>query len=333
MKAVGSHMPDIPLYPLRFEPIFKTAIWGGRRLAEMFPNAPDGPIGEAWVLSDQGDNVSVVADGPFKGTTLRELMRTRRGELLGPALTHHEAFPLLLKFIDACESLSVQVHPDDEWARTLTGVARGKTEAWIVMHAEPGSRIYAGLKAGVDGGALERAVANGTTVDVLHSFEPKPAGDCIFLPAGTVHALGGGITVFEVQQTSDVTYRLYDWDRVDSKTGRPRDLHIKQALACADFYRGPVVPVAPVSVDGPGVACRVVESDYFTVRHSTLKASGDLGREPDCRILIALRGAGVLRHRGGVTPMTLFRPALVPAGEPVSVEPDSQVSFVDIGPK
>jgi mannose-6-phosphate isomerase len=327
-------MNHSPLYPLRFTPIFKSAIWGGRRLADMFPGAPpDGPIGEAWVLSDQGDHVSVIADGPLKGTTLRELIQTRREQLLGPLLAHHETFPLLLKFIDAHESLSVQVHPDDELAQTLAGVARGKTEAWIVMHADPGSRIYAGLKAGVDGGTLERAIADGSTVDTLHSFEPKPAGDCVFLPAGTVHALGGGITIFEVQQTSDVTYRLYDWDRVDVKTGRPRDLHIKQSLACADYYRGPVSPVAPVDVNGPGVSAQVVECDYFRVRHSTMNTPATLETEPQCRILVALRGAGAIRSRDRVTPLALFCPVLVPAGESIAVEPDGQVSFIDIRPK
>src|SRR4051812_40916345 len=123
--------------PLRFNPIFKSAIWGGRVLADLFPNAPtEGPIGEAWVLSDQGENVSVIADGPLRGTTLRELLRDRRTELLGPSLAHHETFPLLLKFIDARENLSVQVHPDDELAQSLAAVPRGKTEAWVVLHAE-----------------------------------------------------------------------------------------------------------------------------------------------------------------------------------------------------
>ena len=151
-------------------------------------------------------------------------MRDRREELLGPSLAHHETFPLLLKFIDAREPLSVQVHPNDELAQTLAGVPRGKTEAWVVLHAEPGSRIYAGLKDGVDRPRLGAAIADGTAADCLHSFEPKRAGDCVFLPAGTVHALGGGITIFEVQQTSDTTYRLFDWNRVDAKTGRPREL-------------------------------------------------------------------------------------------------------------
>jgi mannose-6-phosphate isomerase len=323
-----------PRYPLQFKPIFKSAIWGGRRLAEMFPGAPaEGPIGEAWVLSQQGDNVSVVADGPLKGTTLRELMRDRREELLGPSLAHHDTFPLLLKFIDAATPLSVQVHPNDELAKTLEGLARGKTEAWIVMHAEPGSRIYAGLKAGVDGGRLERALAAGVTEDVLHSFEPRPAGDCIFLPAGTVHALGGGITVFEVQQTSDTTYRLFDWHRVDAKTGQSRDLHLKQALVCTDFDRGPVGPVTPVSVDGPGKVTRVVASDYFIVRHSTIEKPADLGADSNCRILVPLRGAGTLRHPSGKTPLALFMPVLVPAAVPISVRPDGSVSVLDIRPR
>src|SRR5947209_8560483 len=238
-------MTAVPLYPLRFEPIFKPAIWGGRRLAEMFPDAPaEGPIGEAWVLSDQGDDVSVVADGPLAGTTLRELMRDRRRDLLGPSLAHHETFPLLFKIIDARESLSVQVHPNDELAQSLAGVPRGKTEAWVVLHSEPGSRIYAGLKEGVNRPRLERAIADATLAECLHSFEPT-IGDCVYLPAGTVHALGAGITVFEVQQTCDTTYRLFDWNRVDATTGRPRDLHIEKALACIDFTRGPVQPAEP----------------------------------------------------------------------------------------
>jgi mannose-6-phosphate isomerase len=323
-----------PLCPLRFVPIFKSAIWGGRRLAEMFPGAPvEGPIGEAWVLSDQGDNVSVVADGPLKGTTLRELMQTRRHELLGDRISQHETFPLLLKFIDAREPLSVQVHPDDEFAQTYEGVARGKTEAWVVMHAEPGSRIYAGLKAGVDGGRLERAVTSGTTEDVLHSFAPRPQGDCVFLPAGTVHALGGGITVFEVQQTSDTTYRLFDWNRVDANTGRPRELHVKQALACADFARGPVAPVEPETVSGPGETSKFVESAYFMVRHSVFDSPVDLGAELGCQILLSLRGSGTLNYRGGAISVSPYLPVFIPVETPYTVEPDGPISLLDIRPK
>ena len=322
-----------PLYPLRFEPIFKPAIWGGRRLAEMFPGAPaEGPIGEAWVLSDHGKDVSVIADGPLKGTTLRELMQTRREELLGPSLAHYDTFPLLLKIIDARENLSVQVHPNDELAQTLAGVPRGKTEAWVVLRAEPGSRIYAGLKEGVDRPRLERAIADGTVADCLHSFELKQAGDCIFLPAGTVHALGGGITVFEVQQTCDTTYRLFDWDRIDARTGRPRELHIDPALASTDFARGPVVRTKPEVVEGPGLTAKTVESQNFMVRHTTLEATYRFDGFAECRIVIALRGGGAVRHAGGTTPLALFVPVLIPPGQAIECAPDHKVSFLVIRP-
>src|SRR5262245_1421266 len=194
-----------PLYPLRFTPIFKSAIWGGRRLAQLFPNAPaEGPIAEAWLVSDVDNNVSIVADGPLAGTTLRELMQTRRAEL---GLSRHESFPLLVKIIDAREPLSVQVHPTDEQAKELAGQRPGKTEAWYILHAEPGAKVYAGFKPGVDRTEFFKAFQAGRIEETLHSFEAK-AGDCIFLRAGTVHAAGGGLTIFEVQQTSDITFRL-----------------------------------------------------------------------------------------------------------------------------
>jgi mannose-6-phosphate isomerase len=326
-------MKTPPLYPLQFEPIFKNAIWGGRRLASLFPDAPpEGSIGEAWLLSDQGDNVSVVAEGPLQGMTLRDLMRDRREELLGSSLARHEAFPLLLKIIDARESLSVQVHPDDEFARTFEGVPRGKTEAWIVLHAEPGSRIYAGLKSGIDGARLERAIADGTVEKVLYSFSPRPFGDCLFLPAGTVHALGGGVTVFEVQQTSDTTYRLFDWNRVDAATGKPRQLHIKQALACANYNTGPAVPVKPTVVGGPGHTVQSVESIYFTIRHTTLDSATSFAPFDDCRVVVPLSGGGVLRHARGQTTLSLFRPILVPPGVPTEIQPDGQVVVVVVQP-
>jgi len=252
-----------PLYPLKFAPIFKTAVWGGRRLATMFPSAPaEGPVAEAWILSDQADELSRVTNGPLAGTTLRDLVHERRSELLGEA-AGDDVFPLLLKFIDARDRLSVQVHPDDEGARRLAGAPRGKTEAWVVTRAEPGSQIYAGFRPGVTREQFEAALGAGTTEELLHTFEPK-VGDCLFLPAGIVHAIGGGLMVFEVQQTSDVTFRLHDWDRVDAKTGRPRELHVEQALACTDFASGPRRPAWP-SLDhaGPVQRERLVQCEYF----------------------------------------------------------------------
>jgi mannose-6-phosphate isomerase len=321
------------MYPLRFNPIFKSAIWGGRVLADLFAGAPaEGPIGEAWVLSDQGDDVSNVADGPLRGTTLRELMRDRRLDLLGLSLVHHDTFPLLLKFIDARDNLSVQVHPDDELAQTLAAVPRGKTEAWVVLHAEPGSRIFAGLKDGVDRAQLERAIADGTTADVLHSFEAK-TGQGAFLPAGTIHALGGGITIFEVQQTSDTTYRLFDWNRVDAKTGQPRDLHIEQALTSTDFTRGPVNPVTPVEDEGVGRTHRIVDCPYFGLRHTTLTEPVTMPAESAGRIIVPLRGGGDLVHGGVRSTLRLNDPILIPPGVEIALEPNKSVSFLDIDPR
>ena len=231
-------MSQILLYPLRFEPIYQYRLWGGRRLANLLtaPLPGDGPIGEAWILSDRDDHPSRVANGPLKGRTIGQLLEQCPEQLLGKLAGRFRRFPLLLKFLDAREMLSVQVHPSDAHADLLPAGETGKTEAWVVLEAGPESRIYAGLKPGTTADNLRRALANGTVADHLACFTPKP-GDGVFLPAGTVHSLGGDVVVFEVQQNSDVTFRLYDWDHVDAKTGQPRALQVDQALACIDFAR------------------------------------------------------------------------------------------------
>jgi mannose-6-phosphate isomerase len=310
----------LPLYPLRFVPIFKSALWGGRRIADMLPGAPaQGPISEAWLVSDVDDNVSSVADGPLAGMSLRELMQTRRADL---GLPHHANFPLLVKIIDAAQPLSVQVHPNDEQARRLENQPRGKTEAWYVVHAEPGARIYAGFKPGVDREKFMKALAAGRIEDTLHSFEAK-AGDCVFLPAGTIHAAGAGLTIFEVQQTSDLTYRLHDWGRVDAKTGRPRELHVDKALECLDFGIGPIHPHrALFSINDPNSEARGSASTgdmtplcrHFGLTRSlaTVDETFELQR---CRILFVISGRATLRGSAGefgLTPGTVW---LIPPGE------------------
>jgi mannose-6-phosphate isomerase len=324
-----STLSSAPLYPLRFKPIFKAAIWGGRRLAEMFPHAPaEGPIGEAWLLSDHGDEVSVIADGRLAGTTLRELMRDRREELLGPSLAHYDTFPLLLKIIDARENLSVQVHPDDALAQSLAKVPRGKTEAWVVLHAEPGSRIYAGLKPGVDQSRLEQAIANGTVVDCLHSFEPT-VGDCVYLPAGTVHALGAGITIFEVQQTSDTTYRLHDWNRIDAKTGRPRQLHVEEAITCVNFDSRPIMPVrGKQPTDGD---VKFMQCDYFDIWWTSEPPGECFERTERARVLLCLAGETTLRRGTTGTHFQPFDVVLVPPGKTIHTSREA-VTLLDIWP-
>jgi len=247
MKTKRKSINQIPLYPLHFEPIYQYRLWGGRHLADLLtvPLPGDGPIGESWILSDRDDHQSVVSNGPLKGQTIGQLMQKEQEQLLGKLAWRFKQFPLLLKFLDVHEMLSVQVHPSDLQRNYLPAGEHGKTEAWVVLEAGPDSRIYAGLKPGTTADNLKQSLTNGTIADHLSYFTPKP-GDGVFIPAGTVHSLGGDVVVFEVQQNSDVTFRLYDWDHIDSKTGKQRALQVDQALACIDFSQAAIQPVVPL---------------------------------------------------------------------------------------
>lgn len=308
------------LYPLAFEPIFKTMIWGGNRLP-VFLNRP-GPaagVGEAWVLSDVDGNPTRVANGPLAGSTLRDLIAADAVGLLGSAKPVHGRFPLLLKFIDSRHELSVQVHPTDEkaWAK-LPGSA-GKTEAWVILKAEPeSSKIYAGFRPGVTAEGFRSALAEKTTPATLHSFVPTP-GDCVFLEAGTVHAIGADVLLFEVQQTSDTTYRLYDWDRVDAVTGQSRELHIDDGLECSNFDLGPCHPVTP-KVLAPDRE-QLVACAYFTLTRSRISEPTTVGAVGECRAIVCAAGGGTV---GGVEIATggvVLLPASVGAVPFVPSEP------------
>lgn len=199
------------LHPLRFEPIYQYRLWGGRHLGELLgkPLPNDGPFGEAWLLSDRADHQSLVANGYLQGHSIGQLMSQFPDSLMGKLAHRFESFPLLLKFLDVREMLSVQVHPGYTHAGAITAVQDAKTEAWVVLEAGPESRMYARLKPGSTAETLQLALSNGTLVDRLDMLTPKVA-DAVFLPAGTVHSLGDDVMVFEIQQNSDVTYRLYD---------------------------------------------------------------------------------------------------------------------------
>ena len=218
-------MSIAPLYPLRFQPILRRLIWGGRRLGTVLhkPIGNEGDYAESWELSDYHDSVSVVYEGSLAGTSLRQLVQTRGQELLGSAVSGHDQFPLLVKFIDAHQNLSVQVHPDDRTGKRLAG-DNGKTETWVILDAEPGSLIYAGLKPGVGRTELAEAIQSGKVEPLLHRFAPKP-DDSILIEAGTVHAIGAGVLQVEIQEMSDATFRIDDWGRLGDD-GKPRPLHI-----------------------------------------------------------------------------------------------------------
>lgn len=308
-------MNDLPLYPLRFEPIFKHALWGGRRLGDLLGQQlpSDGPVGEAWVLSDQGHHLSRVANGPLRGRNLRELLGSAADRLLGRQAGQRRQFPLLLKFIDAHEPLSVQVHPCDHHTAYVPPGEQGKTEAWVVLHAEPDSRIYAGLRPGVGPAELREALANQCLEECLHWFTPR-AGDCVFIPAGTVHALGAGVVIFEVQQSSDITFRLHDWGRVDARTRQPRELHIEQSLACTDFGIGPRQPEEPqLEATVPVWRERLTECQYFRVWRHRGEQPFTAGAEDTCRILVGLAGRTEVEYNGEVHTLGLGDVLLLPA--------------------
>ena len=222
--------------PLIFKPIFKPKIWGGRRLESLLDKAlpADEPIGESWEVADLEDDQSVVATGSAQGRKLSELVKEWGSDLIGDASLFEGRFPLLIKYLDAREHLSVQVHPDRAMADRLGGNVRLKNEAWYVIGAEPDGCIYRGLADGVDRAAFERAIRDGTVEATLRRI-PVRAGHCYYLPSGTVHALGAGVVVAEIQTPSDVTYRVFDWNRVDETTGKGRELHVEQALECSNF--------------------------------------------------------------------------------------------------
>ena len=238
-----------------------------------------------------------------------ELVRDHGEALLGK---HHpqRRFPLLIKLLDAQQKLSVQVHPNDEQAARLDPPDLGKTEAWVVLAAEPDSRIYSGLKRGFDRPALERELSRGTCELCLHQFEPR-VGDCIFIPAGTVHALGAGLMIAEIQQSSDTTYRLFDWNRV-GPDGKPRQLHIQQALDVIDFRQGPVDPVRPTPTGSPEVN-RLVACDKFVLDRLELSAPRQLGEHGRCHILLVVAGAVDVSGDPSGRPLKLGETLLLPA--------------------
>jgi mannose-6-phosphate isomerase len=315
------------LYPFRFQPIFRRYLWGGRRLGSVLGKAiGEENCAESWEVVDHGEDQSIVTDGPLAGTTLGQLVRDHGAELFGRD-DPQPSFPLLWKFLDAAKMLSLQVHPNDEQAARLIPPDLGKTEAWVVLAAEPGSLIYAGLKRGFDRAALEREIHRGTCELCLHRFEPR-VGDCVFIPAGTVHAIGAGLLVAEIQQASDTTYRLFDWNRV-CPDGKPRELHVEQGLDAIDFGRGPVSPQQPMATDNPK-SSRLVECDKFFLDRWQLDEPCYLGGDDRFHIIACLEGSAVVHRDPRGAALTKGETILLPAAAgAVEVQPLAPTVMLD----
>jgi len=307
--------------PLRFNPIFRQYLWGGRRLQTALGKeiGVGDNYAESWEIVDHGEDQSRVKTGPWQGKSLQELLREHGPELLGrdfdswlsasrpTALARR--FPLLFKFLDCQRALSVQVHPNDEQGQLQTPPDLGKTEAWVVLEAEPGSRVYAGLKTGIRKNDLAEAVAAGRTEEVLHDFEPQ-RGDCIFIPAGTVHALGAGLLIAEIQQASDTTFRLFDWNRVD-KTGQGRPLHIQESLNVIDEHAGPVQPVIPIQDEAD--AETLVRCEKFVLKRRRTSSSISLGGDDRMRLIAAVEGGVVVQSGTSEERLDRGETLLIPA--------------------
>jgi len=308
-------------------------LWGGRRLASLLsvPLPGDGPIGEAWVLSDRTDHQSQIANGPLKGQTLGQVMKQFSESLMGKLSSRFTRFPLLLKFLDAHEMLSVQVHPSDAHPDLIPAGDTAKTEAWVVVEAEKGSQIYAGLKSSTTPGSLSESLKDGTIAERLVSISPK-SGDAVFIPAGTVHTLGNDVVVFEVQQNSDVTYRLYDWGHIDSVTKELRPLQVDQALACIDFgsrNSGLVTPRVETTMQVERE--RLFDCAAFLLWRVRGQAQFTVGAIAEPHVLVGIEGSGRIMHDG--TPYAVGKGDvwLLPAEVGVcAFEPSGEATMLEI---
>ncbi len=290
------------LSPFLLRPVFSARPWGRRSLEPWYNAEQSGadrePIGEAWLTGAK----CLVADGSFAGQTLQAVADAEREALLGAWRDENE-FPLLLKLLFPDDKLSVQVHPNDAQAKVM-GQPRGKTECWYVVHAEPGATVACGLLPGVDPQAMHAAAADGSMESLLR-FLPVSTGDMVFVDAGTVHAIGPGVTLLETQQTSDTTFRLFDY-------GRPRELHLEQgvAVAMAETRAGKVQPRQAEH------GTRLIQEQYFTVDRFALRAGetlalSDAAGKPHC--LTTLEGSGALQHAGASTALRKAQANVVPA--------------------
>ena len=297
--------------PLVFPPILKRIRWGGRRLATLLgkPIGPESDYAESWEIVDHGADQSTIANGPFEGWTLKRFVQEKNLELFGRHVGRTQ-FPLLVKFLDANDRLSLQVHPNNSQAKTFDPAENGKTEAWVIVHAEPGSQLYAGLKAGIDRKTLRDHLEQGHLEDCLHQF-PVSAGDCVFIPAGTVHAIAEGIVLAEIQQSSDLTFRLFDWGRVGTD-GRPRTLHIEEGLSCIDFDRGPVNPITPEKLPGRPTE-KLAECEYFVIHRHRSAEPFSIPVDDCFHVLMMLAGGAELSADGISYPMDRGQTVLIPA--------------------
>ncbi len=320
------------LYPLKFTPILKERIWGGIKLStELNKPATNKKIGESWELSACEGDESVVSNGFLAGNSLTELIEIYMGELVGEGVYQHYGlnFPLLFKIIDAAEYLSIQVHPDDEVAAERHN-SFGKTEMWYVMEAEPGAELIVGFNDGITREKYIAAVENNTTENILRKI-PVTKGDVIFIPAGLVHAIGKGILLAEIQQSSDITYRIYDYNRLDDK-GNPRQLHVDEALdvinfeSCSDpkiSYKEKLNEIVPL------VSCDYFTTNLLKFNKQIIRNYGDVD---SFKVYMCTEGSYNILFDGYYTYINTGETVLIPAsiGEVIIIPDKKPVTLLEV---
>lgn len=308
---------EFKAYPMKFQPVYKDYIWGGRHLERFGRKLPKGIVAESWEISTHPDGVSVIANGEYENMTFPDYLKAFGSIAVGQRATETTGdFPLLIKWIDAHQKLSVQVHPDDEYAKMREHGQRGKNEMWYILSAEPGAQIIYDVRPGTDRESFAKAVAEGEIARCLQSVEVF-AGNVIEIPAGIVHGLGAGILLAEIQQSSNLTYRIYDYDRIDAQ-GKTRPLHIEKAMDVIDFDMGKRVPVKRVlhedKVEDGVYRSTLVANQYFIVeKYRVQDRHKDEAREERFYIWMVVEGSGSMSFAGKDLPLypgeTVFIPA------------------------
>lgn len=319
------------LYPLKFKPIYKQVIWGGDKLKNLL-NKTDAPesTGESWEISGVAGDVSVVANGFLAGNSLEEVIEVYMGDIIGEKVfdKYGLEFPVLIKFIDANDKLSVQVHPDDAYSAEHHG-KRGKTEMWYIIQADEHSELISGFSKDVDEKVFMKHLENKSLKEILN-FEPVAPGDVFFLPAKRVHAIGDGIMLAEIQQTSDVTYRIYDWDRV-GKDGKGRELHLDHALKVMDYKKRDDIRTAYQALQNKTV--NLADCPYFTTSLINLDqpVDKDFALIDSFVIYICTKGKLTINYKGGIESLAAGESVLVPAElNEISLIPEQDSSILEV---
>lgn len=319
------------LYPLKFNTIFKDKLWGGEKIKTVLGKdfAPLPNCGETWELSGVKGNISQVSNGDLKGQLLTQVIDESAQELLGKRITaqYGKEFPLLIKFIDANQDLSIQVHPDDKLAQKRHN-SFGKTEMWYIMQADQGSSLISGFNQDLDKTSYKKAFDEGRLTEILNREEVR-AGDVFFLPAGRVHTIGKGLLLAEIQQTSDITYRIYDFDRIDDQ-GNKRELHVEEALDAIDYKK--YDQYKTLYTDQQNERVDLVKCQYFTSNKLDLTETYSVNHGGlDCfKIYICLEGNASLTYAGGSETLQMGEVILVPASmEQYQIETSSGVKLLE----